>query len=109
MLGSDTWDLYSASVIYLNIIHYWGIRGFDDNMFMIEFSQLLLRNIHPYYEQRYSVDETVRVFDEFFYTNTSEKNIKGVINNVEDNFDVIRNSVVAEKIKLQKLKNNITL
>ena len=109
LLHSDTWDQYSVSIIYLTIIHHWGIRGFEDNMFMVGFSQLLLRNIHPFSEQRYSVNNTVKAFDRFFYTNASEKNIDGVINTVDDNFDIIRKSVMVEKSRLDKLKKDITL
>ena len=109
LIHSHTWDQYSISIIYLTIIYHWGIRGFDDNMFMIEFSKLLLQNIHPFSEQRHTINDTVNNFNIFFYTNASEKNIKGVINNVDDNFNFIRKSVNHEKLIINKLKNDITI
>ena len=106
---SDTWDQYSISVIYLNIIHYWGINGFDNNMFMIEFTKLLLQNIHPYSEERYSINDTIDRFERFFYSNSNEQNIYGIINNVENNFSSIKDSIKHEKTLLKRLKKHITL
>tara|TARA_Y100000741_G_C18221279_1_gene545975 strand:- start:170 stop:1381 length:1212 start_codon:yes stop_codon:yes gene_type:complete len=106
---SDKWDLYSISIIYLNIIHYWGISGFDNNMFMIEFTKLLLQNIHPYPEKRYTINDTISNFDSFFYSNTDENNINGIINSVQENFDSIKDSIKHEKTLLNKLKQHITL
>jgi len=106
---SNTWDLYSVSIVYLNIINYWGISGFDNNMFMIEFSKLLLQNIHPISEKRYSIDDMIEKFDRFFYSNSNETNINGIINNVEDNFNYIKERIKHEKTLLHKLKKHITL
>lgn len=106
---SETWDLYSVSVVYLNIISKWGISGFDNNMFMIGFSKLLLQNIHPFSEKRYSVNDTSANFNRFFYSNSNETNINGIINNVEDNFNSIKERIKHEKTLLHKLKKHITL
>lgn len=107
--NSESWDLYSVSIVYLNIINYWGTSGFDNNKFMIEFTKLLLQNIHPFPEKRYSVNDTIANFDRFFYSNTDEVNINGIIENVEDNFNSIKEKIRDEKTLLHKLKKHITL
>jgi serine/threonine protein kinase len=109
LMYSDAWDQYSISIIYLTIIHYWGVRGFDDNKFIIDFSKLLVQNIHPFSERCHSINDTIKIFEGFFYTNASEENIDSVINIVDDNFDVIRTGVVVDKKRLTRLKKNITL
>ena len=106
---SDTWDLYSVSIIYLTIIYHWGVRGFNNNKFMIELSKLLLQNIHPFSNQRYSIDDTINAFDRLFYNNANEKNIYGVISIVNENFEHIKDSVIGGMTKLNMLKKSITV
>jgi serine/threonine protein kinase len=107
---TETWDLYSFSIIYLSILEYWYTRGFSDNSFIIDFSQLLLENIHPFPEKRNSIKETTEKFSGFFYTNTNNKNISDLINNVDDNYAMTRLNIHKEEKKLMIMsKKLITL
>jgi len=106
---TETWDLYSFSIIYLTILEFWFARGFEENSFIIDFSQLLLQNIHPFPEKRNSIKETIKLFSGFFYTTTNRQNIEGILNNVQDNYDMIKLEIIANKKKLHKLKKSITV
>ena len=106
---TETWDLYSFSIIYLTILEFWFARGFEENSFIIEFSRLLLQNIQPNNKKRNSIKETIKLFSGFFYTNTNRQNIEGILNNVEDNYDMIKLEIIAKKKKLHTLKKGITV
>ena len=70
-----TWDNYSLSIMYLRIIYYLNInfknnipvKSFISNSFTVDFTKLLLRNIHPNPRFRYDVTSTKNKFNDFFY------------------------------------------
>lgn len=94
--NTETWDLYSFSVIYLVILEYWYIRGFEDNSFIIDFSQLLIENIHPFPEKRNSINKTIEKFSGILYTHINNKNISDLINNVDDNYNIIKLNITKD-------------
>ena len=97
---TETWDLYSFSIIYLVILEYWYIRGFENNSFIIELSQLLIENIHPFPEKRNTVSKTIEKFSGILYTHINNKNISDIINNVDDNYNMIQSKITKDKHKL---------
>jgi serine/threonine protein kinase len=62
-----TWDNYSLSILYLEFLRYLNINGYDNNKFTIYFSQLLLHNINPNPENRFSMEETKYEFNKFLF------------------------------------------
>jgi hypothetical protein len=76
-----TWDNYAVSIMTLRLIHLLFPDGFPENRFYIDFTQLLLTNIHPDPARRTSVLGTRQRFYELFYLN---ENIDTYIKMIED-------------------------
>jgi serine/threonine protein kinase len=107
--SSHTWDNYSLSILFLKIIGYIidggdgdgdggdgadadgdGGDGGDNNNFLLFFSQLLLQNIHPNPKKRHTIENTLSLFDGFFYKDNKDVdkmyvNILNSIQTVKDN------------------------
>jgi serine/threonine protein kinase len=62
-----TWDNYSLSVIMMNLLYLLNFDGFRDNKLMVDFSQLLITNIHPNYRKRLTIQETIDQFSTITY------------------------------------------
>ncbi len=67
--GWLTWDNYSLSVAYLQIIGFISETGFTNNHLIVQYVQLLLMNVHPDPERRKTVGDTKRAFTELFFMN----------------------------------------
>jgi serine/threonine protein kinase len=67
--GWATWDNYSLSVAYLQILEFISSEGFSNNYLIIQYVELLLTNVHPDPERRKTVGETKRLFTDLFYMN----------------------------------------
>ena len=72
--GWPTWDNYSLSIAYLQILEFVSSEhGFANNRLIIQYVELLLANVHPDPARRKTVGETKRAFTDLFYMN---KNVK---------------------------------
>jgi serine/threonine protein kinase len=67
--GWRTWDNYSLSVAYLQIIAFISENGFVDNHIIVKYVEILLMNVHPDPERRKTVTDTKRAFTDMFYMN----------------------------------------
>ena len=67
--GWHTWDNYSLSIAYLQIIGFISENGFIDNKLIVKYVQLLLMNVHPDPDRRKSASDTKRAFTDMFYMN----------------------------------------
>jgi hypothetical protein len=67
--GWHTWDNYSLSIAYLQIIGFISEAGFIDNQLIVKYVQLLLMNVHPDPDRRKPVGDTKRAFTDMFYMN----------------------------------------
>ena len=71
-----TWDNYSLSIIYLKFV-YFIIRSENGNIlknpFVIFITKLLLMNIHPNPEKRHPINETIKIFNQFLYSEKVDK------------------------------------
>ena len=76
-----TWDNYAVSIMTLRLIHLLFPEGYPQNEFYIDFTQLLLTNIHPDPARRASIAATRQRFYELFYLN---ENIDTYIKMIED-------------------------
>jgi serine/threonine protein kinase len=79
----DTWDNYAISIIYLRYVHLLFASGFPENQFYIQFSQLLLRNIHPDPTMRFSIADTRQRLYELFYLNEDADTYIKMIEDIE--------------------------
>ena len=68
LLGySKTWDNYSLSIIYLNLIDILFPNREETNSFIILMKQLLFTNIHPEPAKRLNINDTMIQFSNLFY------------------------------------------
>jgi len=67
--GWHTWDNYSLSIAYLQILGFISENGFIDNRLIVKYVQLLLMNVHPDPDRRKSVGDTKHAFTDIFYMN----------------------------------------
>ena len=67
--GWRTWDNYSLSIAYLQIIGFISENGFINNRLVVKYVHLLLMNVHPDPDRRKSVGDTKRTFTDMFYMN----------------------------------------
>lgn len=65
--GWHTWDNYSLSIAYLQIIGFVSQAGFVDNALIVKYVQLLLTNVHPDPDRRKTAADTKRAFTDLFY------------------------------------------
>lgn len=63
----NTWDQYSLSIMYLNILFSIFPDASNGNTFILMFSKLLLKNIHPDPSLRLTISETRNNFDNIFF------------------------------------------
>ncbi len=76
-----TWDTYSIGIMFLRLFKYMFPKNFHRNQILIQFSQILLFNIHPNPKKRYDITKTREAFNNIFY-NVGE--IQEYINLIED-------------------------
>jgi serine/threonine protein kinase len=60
-----TWDNYALSIVYLRYFQYIYNGKYYENDFIMFFSKLLLQNIHPNPKKRYSIYDTIQIFNKF--------------------------------------------
>ena len=69
LAGWRTWDNYSLSIAYLQIIGFISQTGFTRNTLIVKYVQLLLANVHPDPARRKLPTDTKREFADLFYMN----------------------------------------
>jgi serine/threonine protein kinase len=79
-----TWDLYSLSIMYLKFFNKLFKKGYFQNNFIISFSQLLLQNISPFPENRYSPSDTQKKYTDIFFINEKPHNYTILIQQLEN-------------------------
>ena len=67
--GWATWDNYSLSIEYLQILGFITGGGATHNRLIVQYVELLLQNVHPDPARRKTVEETKRAFTDMFYMN----------------------------------------
>jgi serine/threonine protein kinase len=100
----DTWDNYAISIIYLRYIHLLFPDGFPENRFYIQFSQLLLRNIHPDPIMRFSITTARERLYELFYLN---EDVDTYIKMIEDIEPVLKDVKTVIKSDMETLNSHI--
>ena len=68
----QTWNLFSLSMIYLNIILNISNEGRCKVGFFNKWMKLLLLNMHPDYNKRKSVEDNISLFSKLCYNNTMD-------------------------------------
>jgi hypothetical protein len=99
-----TWDNYSLSILYLKTFSFMFPQGFHKNSLILYFSQMLLYNIHPNPEKRYTLEETKQKFKEIFFMEEQIDNYMDLINAFEYNIDYTTKAIQADLHQLGKTK-----
>jgi serine/threonine protein kinase len=94
-----TWDNYALSILYLFVFSLLFENKFIENSLMIYLSKLLIKNIHPNPQKRYSIEKTIEILRDFIFVDKS-KNYNALIENI--NFDI---HTITQKIN----KNSVSL
>ena len=84
-----TWDNYALSILYLFIFSLIFENNYIENDLFVNFSQLLVENIHPNPERRHSILETQEKFQDFFFIDKSKNNYLNFINNLNFNIKTV--------------------
>jgi hypothetical protein len=82
--GWATWDNYSLSIEYLQILGFITGGGITHNRLIVQYVELLLQNVHPDPARRKTVEETKRAFTDMFYMNEKVE----MYDNIVQNFNV---------------------
>lgn len=67
LVGAKTWDSYSLSISFIQLIAFASNGVFRAHHFVGRFLELLLTNIHPDPKRRNSIEETKNIFTDMFY------------------------------------------
>ena len=93
--GWPTWDNYSLSIEYLQIIGFISQNGFMNNHLIIQYVQLLLANVHPDPARRKTVGDTKRTFTEMFYTHETVDTYDSLLQNFNAREFAFKQSTIA--------------
>lgn len=103
----EYWDNYGLSVLYLKFLKYFKKEdNYVYNNFIVFFSKLLMKNIHPNPEKRVKLIDTWQIFTEFIYNNNIG-NIK-MFNKLTQLYIVNRDNMNKELLKEKENLKKIT-
>lgn len=102
-----TWDNFSLSILYLNIIKTIFFKEKKENVFLLNFTGLLIRNINANPEKRLSIKKTKEIYKTLFLKlNLKNKDFGDFLNKFEKNkIDIIKESKQQDNT-LQKLQSS---
>jgi serine/threonine protein kinase len=81
---NNTWDLYSLSIMYLRFLNKLFHKGYFKNSFITNFSQLILQNLCPIPENRFSPIETLKNYTDIFFIKETPENYFILIKELEE-------------------------
>jgi len=105
-----TWDNYSLSVLMMNLVYLLNFNGFRENKLIIDFSQLLLTNIHPNFKKRMSVEDTIKQFSAITYRDgiIEDSNFSDLVKNINVNISEFINELRLNTRRMKQLTTNLT-
>ena len=78
---SKTWDIFSLSSIYINII--FSLKTQSTNCkFLDHFLKFLLLNTHPNFEKRKNISDTIELFDKICIEQMIHVDIKQMLDDL---------------------------
>ena len=85
----QTWDNYALSILFLRCFEYIFYNGFTHSKLLIKLSQLLLQNIYPDPEQRFTVEKTQKRILQILNEKESMENLEGIVDSISVNTNII--------------------
>lgn len=106
-----TWDNYSLSVLMMNLLYLLNFNGFGENKLIVDFSQLLLTNIHPNYKKRMLIEETINKFSEIAYRDgiIEDSNFGQLVKNINVNIAEFIDELRMNTRRIKRLTANLTM
>ena len=94
-----TWDNYTLSVMYLNILFAIFNDKIPKKTFISHFSELLTFNIHPNPSKRHSISNSLKIFHKIFYKS----------NNPDEYLQLLTNYSFDRKLAVKTIKKDDTV
>lgn len=105
-----TWDNYSLSVLMMNMLYLLNFNGFGENKLIVDFSQLLLTNIHPNFKKRLQVEDTIKQFSEITYRDgiIKDSNFGELVKNINVHISEFIDELRLNTRRMKRLTVNLT-
>ena len=105
-----TWDNYSLSVLMLNLLYLLNFNGFGENKLIVDFSQLLLTNIHPNFKERMMIEDTIKQFSAITYRDgiIKDSNFSELVKNINVNIGEFIDELRLNTSRIKKLSKNLS-
>lgn len=103
----STWDNYALSISYFQIIQFISSSGFTSNAFLISFSKILLKNVHPDPSRRSNYTTTRYEYKSIFYQETSIRDFELLVDNFD--FEKFRSESIKESRRSDSLFSHLSI
>jgi hypothetical protein len=103
----STWDNYALSISYFQIIQFISSSGFTSNAFLLSFSKILLKNVHPDPSRRSNYTTTRYEYKSIFYQETSIRDFELLVDNFD--FERFRSESVKESRRSASLFSHVSM
>jgi len=103
----STWDNYALSISYFQIIQFISSSGFTSNAFLLSFSKILLKNVHPDPSKRSNYTTTRYAYKSIFYQETSIRDFELLVDNFD--FERFKHESVKESRRSQDLFSHLSM
>ena len=103
----NTWDNYALSISYFQIIQFISSSGFTSNAFLLSFSKILLKNVHPDPSRRSNYTTTRYEYKSIFYQETSIRDFELLVDNFD--FERFRSESVKESRRSASLFSHVSM
>ena len=103
----STWDNYALSISYFQIIQFISSSGFTSNAFLLSFSKILLKNVHPDPSRRSNYTTTRYEYKSIFYQETSIRDFELLVDNFD--FERFRSESVKESRRSESLFSKLSV
>jgi hypothetical protein len=105
-----TWDNYSLSLLMINMLYLLNFNGFGENKLIVDFSQLLLTNIHPNFKNRLQVEDTIKQFSAITYRDgiIKDSNFSGLVQNINVHISEFIDELRLNTRRMKRLTANLT-
>ena len=102
-----TWDNYTLSVMYLNILSAVFKDKFPKKSFISHFAELLTLNIHPNPAKRHSIPDSLKIFHKMFYKSSHPEDYAKLLTNYSFDRKFAVKTIQAQDTALEILYNKL--
>lgn len=105
----SSWDNYSLSILMMSLLYLLNFNGFGENRLIIDLSQLLLTNIHPNFNKRLSITESINSFNVMIYRTgiIQDSNFSKLVSNINVNISEFIDKLRLNTRSIKQLTANL--